>query len=134
MQIAKDSTRYRRLVDPHDASQDLAARARSYLHANCAHCHIEAGGGNSAMELEFTRTMEQAKLLDVSPLHQRFNIADARLIAPGQPDRSVLLTRLNRRGANSGQMPQVGTNVIDERAVKLFRDWISQLTTEPVEK
>ena len=84
------------------------------------------------MELEFTRTLEQAKLLDMTPLHQRFNIADARLIAPGQPDRSVLLTRLNRRGANSGQMPQVGTNVVDERAVKLFRDWISQLTAEAV--
>ena len=53
---------------------------------------------------------------------------------PGQPDRSVLLTRLNRRGANSGQMPQVGTNVVDERAVKLFRDWISQLTADAVEK
>ena len=82
------------------------------------------------MELEFTRTMEQAKLLDVSPLHQRFNIADARLIAAGQPDRSVLLTRLNRRGPNSGQMPQIGTNVVDERAVKLFREWISQLTAD----
>ncbi len=134
MQLAKDSTRYRRLVDPYDSTQDLAARARSYLHANCAHCHIEAGGGNAAMELEFTRTLEQAKLLDVTPLHQRFNIPDARLIAPGQPDRSVLLTRLNRRGANSGQMPQIGTNVVDERAVKLFRDWISQLTAEAASK
>src|SRR5262249_35163007 len=42
--------KYRRLVDPYDRRSDLAERARSYLHANCAQCHVEAGGGNAAME------------------------------------------------------------------------------------
>src|SRR5205823_3786837 len=39
------------LVNPYDVSQDLEARVRSYLHANCSACHVEAGGGNSRIRL-----------------------------------------------------------------------------------
>src|SRR5262249_22186952 len=45
---------YPQLVNPFDPSAPLEKRARSYLHANCAQCHVEAGGGNAQMELEIT--------------------------------------------------------------------------------
>src|SRR5262249_11351472 len=35
---------YAKLANPSDPHQDLVARARSYLHANCAQCHVGAGG------------------------------------------------------------------------------------------
>ncbi|MBI2480475.1 MAG: PQQ-dependent sugar dehydrogenase [Planctomycetia bacterium] len=114
-----------RLVDPYDKQQDLTTRARSYLHANCAQCHIGAGGGNSQIDLEFTKPLAEAKLIDEPPVHHKFDMSDARLIARGAPDRSVLLHRLAIRGA--GQMPQLATNVIDRKAVELLREWISQL-------
>ena len=47
------------------------------------------------------------------------------LIAPGDPDRSVLLHRLAHRGR--GQMPPLVSNRVDEDAVQLFRDWIRTL-------
>jgi hypothetical protein len=47
-----------KLVDPYDSTQDLEARARSYLHVNCSVCHIEAGGGNAKME---TRHLDQSR-------------------------------------------------------------------------
>lgn len=127
IEISSKSTRFARLVDPYDSTADLAARARSYLHANCSHCHVEAGGGNAAMELEFSRTLDQTKTVNVDPLHNRFGIKDAKVVAPGEPERSVLLTRISRRGTNSGQMPQVATTKVDERAVELIRDWIKSL-------
>jgi hypothetical protein len=119
--------KYRRLVDPYDLTQPLELRAKSYLHANCAHCHVEAGGGNAQMELEFTTATDKMRLVDVPPVHQRFGINDARLVAPGHPQRSVLLHRVSQRGPNSGGMPQVGTNLVDEAAVQMLREWISGL-------
>src|SRR5205814_2226563 len=52
--LTQPPERYKKLVDPADPKQEINARARSYLHANCAQCHVEAGGGNALKELEFT--------------------------------------------------------------------------------
>src|SRR5262249_50851526 len=57
--------KYRHLVDPSDRKQDLEPRARSYLHANCAQCHVKEGGGNAKMELEFTTKRDQMRVIDV---------------------------------------------------------------------
>ncbi|MBC8355150.1 MAG: PQQ-dependent sugar dehydrogenase [Planctomycetes bacterium] len=113
------------LVAPYDKEQNLAARARSYLHANCAQCHIGAGGGNSQIDLHFTKPLAETKLLNEVPLHHKFEIPDARLVAPGAPARSLLLHRIATRG--TGQMPQLATTKVDEAAVELLRAWISQL-------
>src|SRR5262249_8457013 len=75
--------KYRKLVDPYDKQADLTLRARSYLHSNCAQCHVEAGGGNAQMELEFNTPLDKTRLIDVRPVHDTFGIKGARLIAPG---------------------------------------------------
>lgn len=118
-----------RLADPYDPSQSLEDRVRSYLHSNCAQCHVGAGGGNSQMLLSFGTTLDKAQLIDETPLHDRFGIEEAKLVAPGQPDKSILLHRLNRRGR--GQMPQLGTKLIDAGAVTLITDWIRVLKQQP---
>jgi glucose/arabinose dehydrogenase len=129
--LARLPEHYPRLVDPYDDRGDVAARARSYLHANCSQCHVEAGGGNAAMELEFTTKLDKMRVVDVRPLHHTFDVADPRLIAPGDPDRSVLLRRVATRGP--GQMPQLATSVVDRAAVKLLSDWIRRMGTEKAE-
>jgi hypothetical protein len=125
--FAGSPDRYSKLPDPYDAREPLEKRVRSYLHANCSICHVEAGGGNAQMQLEYTTDLAKTGLIDVAPLHHRFNLADPRLIAPGSPERSVLLHRLSRRGPNTGQMPQLATNLIDLAAVRLFEEWIKTL-------
>ena len=82
-------------------------------------------GGNSQIDLEFTKPLDEAKLVNEPPLHHKFELPDARLIAAGEPDRSVLVHRLAIRGA--GQMPQLATDKVDTRALSLLREWISQL-------
>ncbi len=125
--LAMSPESFPKLVDPYDRKADLTARARSYLHANCAICHVDAGGGNAQIQLEYFTPLAKAKLLDEKPLHHKFDLTDPRIIAPGHPERSTLLTRLTRRGPSTGQMPQLGTSLVDHEAVELFREWIASL-------
>jgi mono/diheme cytochrome c family protein len=120
--LAQPPEKYTRLTDPSDAKADLTARARSYLHANCAQCHVEAGGGNAQMELELTTPPEKMRVLDVRPQHNTYGLPDARLIAPGHPERSVLLHRISHRG--EGHMPPLSTSVVDAAAVRLLQEWV----------
>ena len=111
-----------RLANPYDASADLTNRVRAYLAANCSHCHSEAGGGNSAMELTAKTKLENMRIIDVQPQHDTFQLSDPRIIAPGHPERSVMLWRLTHRGF--GQMPPLAIRTVDDEAVRLFEAWI----------
>ena len=109
------------LVNPHESGAPLEARVKSYLHVNCSTCHVSAGGGNARMELGLTTPVGGMGLIDQVPLHASFDIPDARLVAPGSPDRSVLHYRVSHRG--SGQMPPLVSTEVDRNALKLIADW-----------
>jgi mono/diheme cytochrome c family protein len=113
------------LTDPSDATKPLELRAKSWVHANCSMCHVENGGGNARMELEFGTALKGMKVLDVKPMHAAFDLKDPKLIAPGDPDRSVVLKRAGTRG--KGQMPPLASNTVDEAGVKLLAEWIKTL-------
>jgi glucose/arabinose dehydrogenase/mono/diheme cytochrome c family protein len=121
-----------RLVDPYDAGAPREARVRSYLHVNCSVCHVAEGGGNARMELGLTTPRDQMGLIDAEPIHSRFDIPDARLVAPGSPERSVLYQRISRR--QTGQMPPLGTTEVDRAAVRLIADWIRDLPAAPADR
>ena len=118
------------LVNPYNISEDLEKRARSYLHINCAVCHVEAGGGNSMMELGLANSPRRMRLIEARPQHDTFGITNAMLVSPGAPGQSVLLQRLNRRGR--GQMPPLVSGAVDHAAVELFREWISGMKPSAV--
>ena len=127
--LSKHPEAYPKLVSPYDHNGSLEARARSYLHVNCANCHVKEGGGNSLMELEFTTKRDKANIFGIRPQHGVFGIKDARLIAPGSPERSIIYYRVSHRG--EGQMPPLGTLRVDNQAVQLLSDWIVQMDTMP---
>ncbi|MDR3635884.1 MAG: heme-binding domain-containing protein, partial [Isosphaeraceae bacterium] len=114
-----------RLVNPYDEAAPREARVRSYLHVNCSTCHVGEGGGNAPMELGLTTPLGQTRLIYEAPIHNRFDIKDARVIAPGAPERSVLFYRVSRRGV--GQMPPLVSTEVDRKAVELIGEWIRGL-------
>ncbi len=118
-----------KLVDPYDAKAEINLRGRSYLHVNCAHCHRFGGGGSANIELVIDKAVEDCKLINVPPTQGTFGINDAQVIAAGDPDRSVLLYRMLKLGR--GRMPHIGSDMVDERGVRMLRQYIEQLPRHP---
>jgi uncharacterized repeat protein (TIGR03806 family) len=121
----KPSEKLDQLADPRDPAAGLEDRVRAYLHVNCSACHMQAGGGNAQMELTRTTARDRMNLIGARPQHDTFGLVNAMLVAPQDPERSVLLHRLSRRGP--GQMPPLVSKRVDEHAVQMFREWIAQL-------
>jgi len=110
-------------VDPRDEGADLDARARTYLHVNCAPCHRETGlGGRADFQFLHWLTLEETGAVGQRPLVGLPGIEDARIIAPGDPDRSEVCRRMATKEA--GTMPLVGSVVVDEEGLDLLRRWI----------
>ncbi|HEY7313208.1 MAG TPA: PQQ-dependent sugar dehydrogenase [Gemmataceae bacterium] len=113
------------LVNYEDEKLDINKRARSYLHANCSHCHMKWGGGNAEFQLLATLPLKDTGTVGTKPAHGDFALRDPRIIAPGEPERSMVLHRMKLSGL--GRMPHVASSVLDERAVPMIHDWIKQL-------
>jgi uncharacterized repeat protein (TIGR03806 family) len=117
-----------RLVNPYDEKAQREDRIRSYLHVNCSTCHVQEGGGNSRMQLSLATPTREMRLIDEPPAHSQFNIPNARLVAPGSPERSVLYHRISRRGTD--QMPPLGSTEVDRIALRLIAEWIRDLAKD----
>jgi hypothetical protein len=65
-------------------------------------------------------------ICDATPQAGSLGLSSARIVAPGAPDRSVLLARINRRDEEG--MPPIGSRVVDTAGVELVRSWIASMT------
>lgn len=108
-----------------DTTATLAQRARSYLHSNCSNCHRPDGTTPVNIDLRYTTTLAGTQTCNVQPAGGDLGIANARLIAPGEPARSVLLERMTLRDVN--QMPPLASHIVDQAAVDVIADWIGSL-------
>jgi uncharacterized repeat protein (TIGR03806 family) len=114
-----------KLADPKDTSASLDDRARAYLHANCAHCHIKYGGGNAYFWINADLPLEKTAMLGTAPQHGDLHVPGAKIIDPGHPERSLVALRMAMLGPE--RMPRIASSVVDQDAVKLIREWIASL-------
>jgi uncharacterized repeat protein (TIGR03806 family) len=105
----------------------LARRARAYLHANCAYCHRPEGLGQGPADFLFQTT--EMGVCDVPPTVDDFGIPEARLLAPGDPAKSIISLRLH--ALDSSRMPPIGKHVVDSDGVALIDAWITSLRSCP---
>jgi putative heme-binding domain-containing protein len=117
-----------RTVPVSDSSQSVEARARSWLHANCAHCHRQHGGGSVALLLNAELTLDATKMISAVPQRGTFGVEKAALVAPGSPGHSILLHRLAVSGA--GHMPILGARDPDPQGLSLLSEWIKSMPVE----
>jgi len=125
--LADDPSTLPALADPADEAQPLADRARAWLHTNCAGCHRPGGPTGSTLDLRATRALAETNACDVAPSSGDLGVADARLIAPGDAARSIVVARANRRDAAG--MPPVASLRVDDEGVALLTRWIDGLSS-----
>jgi uncharacterized repeat protein (TIGR03806 family) len=109
-----------------DPKQPVAARARAYLDVNCGHCHSRAGiANNSGLFLTFEEADPVARGIGKRPVAAgRGSGGHEFAIAPGQPDKSILLYRMESTEPGIA-MPEVGRGLVHKEGVALVREYIS---------
>jgi uncharacterized repeat protein (TIGR03806 family) len=117
------------LLPAYDSMAPLQARAKAYLHANCSICHRPMGTGRGPQDFRFATAVNMAMLCNVDPQEGTLGIAGAKLIAPGDPSKSIVSARL--RALDTNRMPPLATRVVDPTGTKLIDDWIMSLTSCP---
>ncbi|RMF38769.1 MAG: hypothetical protein D6753_15255 [Planctomycetota bacterium] len=124
--------RFAGLVDPSDTRHPLPQRARSYLHTNCAHCHLFGGNASTHFDVSFPKRLEDTHLVGIAPMRGALGLPAASpvaLVQPGRPDRSVLWYRMAKVGA--GRMPHIGSQWVDPQGVQLVFQWIASMPPDP---
>jgi uncharacterized repeat protein (TIGR03806 family) len=111
-----------------DGSAPLEDRVRAYLHGNCAGCHRPGHVTRAALDLRFDTPLSETGLCG-APRAGDLGVEDARILAPGDPARSILLARLREEG--DARMPPLARNRVDEGAVALVTEWVDGLSACP---
>jgi mono/diheme cytochrome c family protein len=114
-----------KFCSPTDNSSDLETRARVWLDVNCAMCHQPKGPGNANIDLRFATSLENTQMIGLPPAQGHLGIKNAQLIAPGQPQKSLMVHRVET--LSEGRMPSIGSNQIDEQGLKLLKAWIKSM-------
>ena len=106
----------------------LAARTRSYLDINCAHCHNPVGAADtSGLHLNFDAPDGPNTGVCKPPIAAGPGSGGHRFdIVPGDPDASIFIYRLDSRQGDI-MMPELGRSLIHEEGVDLIRSWIAEM-------
>lgn len=115
--------RYAKLANITNAAAAPELRVRSYLDANCALCH-RPGGAGAFFDARFDTPLNKQNLIN-GPVANQLGISGARVIVPGEANKSILFRRVRVAGEN--QMPPLAKNVVDTNAVAVIGKWISSL-------
>jgi len=116
-------------ANPADTGASLDARARSYLAANCAHCHRPQGTAPTVIDLRAEATFAQTLVCNATPQAGDFGVPNARIVSPGHAEQSVLWLRAALR--DDGQMPPLATLIPDPLGSTVLEDWIRALSSCP---
>ena len=117
-----------RLAAIDDCARSIEDRARSYIDANCGYCH-RPGGAVADFDGRYETPLDRQALIG-APARINFGLDHARIVAPNDPWRSVILARMTT--LEQTKMPPLGHEVVDRRGVELLTEWIHTLPGPPV--
>ncbi len=116
------------------ASTPAARAALGYLSTNCGNCHTGAGElASLAFALNYTINRAEGEpapaLLTAVGKPSHFKVSTdpdiIERVCAGHPDKSMVVARMASRYPLL-QMPPLGSQLVDEEALKLIRQWIAE--------
>lgn len=113
------------LANIDDLSAPLEFRARSYLDANCSHCH-QPGSNRAVFDARLNAPLSAQNLINAG-LIDNLGLTEMLAISPQSPSKSMIYHRLNSIDPEV-MMPPLVKNRIDEEGVHLIQDWIEDVT------
>ena len=108
----------------------LATRARSYLDANCSHCHGQGGSAERTevfWDLEHTSNQELPSCRATRAIDGR-----DRVLVPGHPEQSEFLARMRSKDARV-HMPRGPAMWADQAGISLLSAWVASLPEQTCE-
>lgn len=119
-----------KLVTVTNEAASLEFRARSYLDANCSHCHRPGGpSGQAKWDARIETPLGVAGILG-GPVLDTLGVPGSRILVPKDLDHSVMYKRLST-ATEAYRMPPLAKNVVDQNAVNTLVAWIQTLTGLP---
>jgi len=112
-----------------DTSYSPEQRVRSYLDANCSHCH-QPYGVNTNFDARFNTQLRNQKILGHEVVSQN-SVAGNNIISPGNLETSEMWIRDSSLGSN--KMPPLAKSKLDELYLEVLMEWIES-TQEPEEE
>jgi len=111
-----------------DDKASLNDRARGYLDVNCAHCHnVNGSASNSGLFLTYEEQMPVRLGINKRPVAAgRGSGTHDFDIAPGDPEGSIMIYRLNSLDPGIS-MPEVGRSIVHDEGVALLSEWIAEM-------
>lgn len=126
--LASMPTGTRPFVDPEDETASIDDRGRSYLHANCAHCHRDGGAADqSGLWLDIDQTDDtRLGICKIPAAAGRGTGGRSVDVWPGDPDRSILTFRMESDEPGI-KMPELPAVLVHAEGVSVMREWIASL-------
>ena len=105
---------------------NLTKNARSYLHANCAHCHNAHGTANQFdFSLDASLSFEKMGVCNTPAVNQGLAPKSLKVLTPGKPKNSLLWLRITAPAGPLAMPPD--RQAIDKVGSKLIADWIKSI-------
>jgi len=115
-----------------DATSPVARAALGYLATNCGICHHNGAPIDTRLRLRAAKgqsTGDLLALLRTAPTSWEIPTVESgatRFITPRHPELSSLVTRMKSRRPST-QMPPLGTVTVDQDALALIKEWITEV-------
>ena len=121
---------YDKLATLSDTSASMEKRIKSYVDANCSHCH-GTGNGGSQWDARYNTPLAQMKIVNalttgIREYDKDYGITAAKVIAAGNPTQSIIYIRDKSLNAND-RMPPLGRALEHTEYITLLSQWITSL-------